>query len=357
MALKNTDNISSNENGPEGPVPHNNLVFHCNDEFELVLEGSIKQEAYASVFRVDAAGNIILLTRAYEDGVRISKERGRQFLRRGYDAGKKRGMVLSWPPEVPATDVVLESFVVLVTNGEADLRSLETVAARDYYDMLTREGPSNVAARSRVDKFKMVRIDYSLIPPPRRQDDDDRRTSIEESEKDIENSPCNRPVTVAERGIGTALRQVFKDVPPFVWVINAHDEEITVTVARERPLRYLQRIEIQASATGAGTSAEFQVSNQMSLPLLLGVHFGSNRQNFQFREPGFCKKRLAACSDSQKSRAKFPLRKERVGVISIWKGEETLPFIEGDDISAGRIYLFDNTPDLRVQEVDPLEMS
>lgn len=338
-----------------------------------MLKGLVDREHFASVFRVDAAGNIILISRSFENGVDINKYAGKTVLSRGYEGTKKRGMVLYWPPGVPAVEAVRESFVVVVTNGQADLRSLETVAARDYYDKLARTTDDRVALSKRVDKFKMVRIDYELRPLHSTKKVADRPITPEESQKLLEDSglispeatdahkeieDCLKRAIVAERGITYGFRRMFKDLPPpFVWVINAHDEEITVTVARERPLRYLKRLELQVGMTSGGTSLEFDVSDQTDLipPInrFLLIMTGKNPQS---REPGSCKKRLAPSSDSQRSRAKFPLRKDRVGVISIWVGEEMKPFIEGDDVSAGRIYLFDNTPDLRIQEADPLEM-
>jgi hypothetical protein len=41
-------------------------------------------------------------------------------------------------------------------------------------------------------------------------------------------------------------------IPPYVWVVNQHNEEITVVVSRYRPDRVLSDMGVNASATGAG---------------------------------------------------------------------------------------------------------
>lgn len=289
VAWKVTDTVSSDSMSDASSTNLDKLSFAANDETELVLEGWMDQHHYASVFRVDAAGNIILASLPYEDGVYIHSQAGRTRLNRGDEGHKKRGMLLSWPPGVPAFQAVRESFVVVVTNGQADLRSLETAAARDYYDKLARAGgDKRVALLSSVDKFKMVRIDYKLRPPPTEQDDTHPRMTVEESRKYLEDSrwmspedtdECKDiessliPIIGAERGVRDGFRRMFKDVPPFVWVINAHSEEITVTVARESPTRYLKQLELQAGMTSGGASIELEVSDSTSLPLLFGSFF------------------------------------------------------------------------------------
>lgn len=238
-----------------------------------MLEGLTREDYYASVFRVDAAGNIILVSRPWETGVEIRETQGRRLLSRGQSGLDELGMVLYWPPEVAPLRAVRESFVVVVTNGQADLRSLETVAAKDYYDKMARGPNESVAIFNSVDKFRRIRIDYELHPAAQQDDTGGRMTAektkkywgqcvspedIPESE-DIDTSL--KSTLAAERGSGGLLRR-FQNIPPFVWVINGHDEWITVTVSRVRPSRYLTQLGLQVGTTSGGGSVDFDVSVQ-----------------------------------------------------------------------------------------------
>lgn len=57
---------------------------------------------------------------------------------------------------------------------------------------------------------------------------------------------------MSSQGVAGALARTLKGIPPCVWVINQHDDEITVVVSKYRPNRLLSGVEINLSATGGG---------------------------------------------------------------------------------------------------------
>jgi hypothetical protein len=63
-----------------------------------------------------------------------------------------------------------------------------------------------------------------------------------------------------QKGFIGAIVRTVRNVPPCVWVINQHSEEITVVVSKYKPDRLLTGVELNASATGAGLNVTTTVN-------------------------------------------------------------------------------------------------
>ncbi|KAI0434259.1 hypothetical protein F5Y09DRAFT_265712 [Xylaria sp. FL1042] len=115
-------------------------------------------------------------------------------------------------------------------------------------------------------------------------------------------------------------------IPPCVWVINQHHEEITVVVSKYRPNRLVTGGEIEISLGGGAVS--------LNATTYLGPA---------------TKKTLAPYIRNRGApTAVFPLwdKKDGFGVISIFTGPDRVLYIENDRIPAGATAYFQNKPDL-----------
>ena len=67
------------------------------------------------------------------------------------------------------------------------------------------------------------------------------------------------------QGVIGALTRVIKGIPPCIWVVNQHTEEITVVVSRYRPSLRFSGGGANASPTGAGLNYSTMVSIYLKL--------------------------------------------------------------------------------------------
>jgi hypothetical protein len=56
-----------------------------------------------------------------------------------------------------------------------------------------------------------------------------------------------------------------RSIPPYVWVVNDHTEQVTVIISKLRPKRRLTGASIDASATGGGLSFISEVRSSIGL--------------------------------------------------------------------------------------------
>jgi hypothetical protein len=62
----------------------------------------------------------------------------------------------------------------------------------------------------------------------------------------------------AKLGFGQFVR-IVKRTPPYVWVINQHDEDITVVVRKYSPNRQMSSVGIHLSPLGEGVNFDTTV--------------------------------------------------------------------------------------------------
>ncbi|KAK1525974.1 uncharacterized protein CCOS01_08392, partial [Colletotrichum costaricense] len=128
-----------------------------------------------------------------------------------------------------------------------------------------------------------------------------------------------------------------KGIPPCVWVVNEHDEEIYVVVSKYRPSRMLT--DGGANVSAAGVAPEFRCAS--------------------FSSPACRKISPPRAEGEGVSIVVFSLwmRKEGFGVISISKGPKKEVFVEDDRNPLGATALFRNKPDPRIIENEGKEAS
>ncbi|EKJ71892.1 hypothetical protein FPSE_07895 [Fusarium pseudograminearum CS3096] len=147
-----------------------------------------------------------------------------------------------------------------------------------------------------------------------------------ESVEGYDDLPRYPPGSPVPKGYGGALIRTLKGIPPCVWIINQHDEDITVVVSKYRPNRLLSGAEVNASATGGG------------------LNFSSTT----YLGPATTKTLVPETESREGSVGVFPLwtRKNGFGVVTIFKGSDK--YIENDRIEAGATGYFIDTPNLKI---------
>ncbi|PYI19447.1 hypothetical protein BO99DRAFT_384495 [Aspergillus violaceofuscus CBS 115571] len=270
-------------------------------------------------------------------------------------------MEVTWPQGVPSSQPVDEQFVLILTDRAVDLRhlvnrddrrkdsrgpqsNLEQLANCIRYGGTRTTEPEPGATPIRYDVLQVL---FSLLPF-RQQDPgpnvgyairewsrEEPMAANEVPEPDADASWRALPsqpsvVPRASKGRIGALVRAAKGIPPCVWVVNQHSEEITVVVSKYRPNRLVSGGGISASSTGAGV----------------------NISTMTFLSPVTKKKLAPSALDPARSRAVFPLwtRNEGFGVISILKGPSESLYIENDRIPIGATAYFKDLPDLELRD-------
>ncbi|KAF5861709.1 hypothetical protein ETB97_012660 [Aspergillus alliaceus] len=163
----------------------------------------------------------------------------------------------------------------------------------------------------------------------------------EENKKSDEKS--NRPVVVllweryrewydveatrsnSKSSLGQFIRFV-RRIPPYIWVINQTDEEITVVVKKYAPTRRVVGTQVNVSLIGGGISLDFESSKIKDTE----------------------KKLAPQARDPVKSLAIFPLwtRADGFGIISIFKGTDRNPVIQNGRVRISARVYFRGGPNL-----------
>lgn len=135
-------------------------------------------------------------------------------------------------------------------------------------------------------------------------------------------------------------------IPSCVWVINQHEEEITVVVSQYSPNHTLKGVNVEGSATGGGLGFEMTVCTAT-----LNYFSRITDQGPQtFPSPATQKTLASRKCGRRASMTTFPLwtRKDGFGVISIFTGPRKVLYIENDRIPTGATAYFMNEPNLRL---------
>lgn len=265
--------------------------FTLGEKYYIRVENHGESTVYISVLRVDAAGKITLVSRGWERGLELSKHQpSRMFATCDFPL---EGIVLGWPQSIPRPGSIKETFVFVITSDETDLTFLETSTPQDYLMAQARssaaKGPETAARRTAM-AYDVARIHYTFHSPAPGQDDDASQYVEDDEEEEDENggdqtsqppvkatglplpeqtkewddltSDLQERATASKGFIDAAIRAT-KGIPPCVWVINEHDEEITVVVSKYRPNRMLGGGGLNVSTGGAGFNIETTVCNHL----------------------------------------------------------------------------------------------
>ncbi|KAK8255726.1 caspase domain-containing protein [Phyllosticta capitalensis] len=337
------------------------FVVH-GESIYISLQNDGTNQVYVSVFNINVAGKISLVSRGRSRGIDLPTNRS--DIVGVDDFGDLVGLPITWPNGIPTAHSVNEHMVLVVTDSPVDLKDLESKAAAEYRgDVGTSSlerlafclatgarrdvGNDNRGSRIRYDTLHIpflltpfaVRGEYASwnqgVSHALRAEDIPLPEEVVDQGQDL---PLQSPSIVSEsRGTIGAIIRTATGIPPYVWVVNEHDEDILVVVSKYRPNRMLSGGGVNASTTGAGIDL--------------------NSTTF---ESPVCKKPLAARAKGKAdSIGTFPLwtRKEGFGVISIYKGDQQKLCVENDQISLGATAFFSNQPDLRIVDYRGNEIS
>ncbi|KAK8244645.1 caspase domain-containing protein [Phyllosticta capitalensis] len=349
------------------------LVAH-GERVYISLQNNGTNRVYVSVFNINVAGKVSLISRGRSTGIDLPPNKCDVI---GADPSfptRLRGVPITWPDSIPMTEPVNEHIVLIMTDSPVDLKYLESKPAADFRGDI---GPSSLerltfclatgTRRDMASENRGGRICYDTLHIPflltpfavrgeyaswnqgvshaLRAEDIPLPEEVVDQGQDL---PLQSPSLVSEsRGTIGAIIRTAKGIPPYVWVVNEHDEDILVVVSKYRPNRMLSGGGVNASTTGAGIDLNSTKADKTISPT----------QTF---ESPVCKKLLAARAQGKAdSIGTFPLwtRKEGFGVISIYKGDQQELCVENDQISLGATAFFSNQPDLRIVDYRGNEIS
>ncbi|KAJ4229242.1 hypothetical protein NW757_014078 [Fusarium falciforme] len=325
-----------------------------NDNIYVHLENQGTEQLYASVFNINAWGKISLVSSQLPRGIDLPP--GKDYTLGAGEFGIVSGLPISWPTGVPKARPIDECLFVIVTDSPLNLTSLEDCHADGRG---SGPGPStleqvafsiatgsvrDIGSQSRSLPLRWNLMQINLALRPLGWQEEGRRVHPEDIPEPNDLVPAyirldpgffGQPEAKSVSG----LIRKWKGVPPYVRVVNKHDEEILVVVSKHRPGKQLTEIGVDASAAGGG--ANFACST--------------------FQYP-VCKKTLAPYNetgDNNGIMGIFPLwtRKEGFGVVSIYKGPQRKLYIENDQIPIGATAYFSNTPNLELFDYEGKAMS
>jgi hypothetical protein len=207
---------------------------------------------YVSVFRVDAAGKITLINEAWESGICMSDNIRRYSLMRD----EFEGIPLHWPKSIPRQATIRETFVFVITQREENLRSLETSTSADYIDVRRKAWGDAKASASVANPYNVMRIHYDLRWPEETDSSESMATGRSPL-TDITLLPTE--AIAAEKGVWGGFTRWLRGTPAYVWVMNKHDEKITVEISTFTTRLVVTGAGVGASPTGAQINLESQV--------------------------------------------------------------------------------------------------
>ncbi|EWC47838.1 hypothetical protein DRE_02720 [Drechslerella stenobrocha 248] len=305
--------------------------YYPEDRLCISLKNNGGERFYVSVFNVNVAGNIALVSHSHGAGINL--EAGEE-----YEVGKDEfddrvGLRISWPKGVPKLQPVVESLVLIKTDQPVALQHLEGSAGRNtdnegsllaqLTDILESGGSRDWgrAVSSSFTRYQIQVIKFTLgLERPTRG----------ESIVDADSWEEHGGLQDRASGLFSLLQ---RNSNPFIWIINRHSEEITVVVSQYGPNRQLSEAGLEGSATGGGFNLAFT-----------------------YWDGPATKKTLKPYSQGLKGAiGKFPVWKKRrgCGVITIFVGNQKTLFIENDLVQAGVLANFTGDPNLEVEPFDP----
>ncbi|KAH0548312.1 hypothetical protein GP486_007994, partial [Trichoglossum hirsutum] len=274
---------------------------------------------------------------------------------------------MSWPTDIPKAEFVKEELIFILTNTEVDLANLADPSKLSFkrskpvsdleklFGRISTGGHRNVESDKASEgiKYDILYIPFSMKPLPQEKfsvklaSDTTNDSGYQSEGLPIPAGSLPEPEDVkewtglprlppslepTEKGTVGGVVRLVKRVPLCVWVINEHSEEITVVVSQYAPNRIL-------GSVGA------------SYPTAGGA-FGFNTTTFL--SPATKKTLAPRSQDREGSIAVFPLWKAKCAfaVISVFKGPEKVPYIEGDRVPVASTAYFVNKPNLKLVGYD-----
>jgi hypothetical protein len=288
--------------------PRGDDQLEKGSKLHITLKNDGEHPVYATVLDVNVAGEISLVSNSSPQGIELLP--GRSYTIGANRLGVLKGLSLSWPAHVPQDQPVHERLIVILTcapislwhladpsrprtTRNRSLSSLEKLTMQISYG-----GSRDIRQESDVDGifYDIIHVPFTLWPPVVSSeqsllaadmatlsvDGNPSNTADGTSEHQAAVSPTKLPppelvtdkldipslppgLDPAPKGVISGIIRAYQKVPPCVWVVNQHTEEITVVVSKYRPNRILTEGGINASFPAAGAN----LSATVGLPILL----------------------------------------------------------------------------------------
>ncbi|KAL4881852.1 caspase domain-containing protein [Aspergillus karnatakaensis] len=282
------------------------ITFTEGEPIYIKLENNGPDRVYISIFAIDGIGRVWSMTESNPSGYELHPQETEIIGADPFDY--ITGMQMQWPEGVEMTDrPLVEHYLVVLASAPVELGDLVDSVNYDLEE--ASRAPPPPAPKPVKIRYDVRHISYTVYPMA------SGKTAVP-------------PSDVETKGFVGALIRFNK--PCCVWVINEHDEEITVVVSKYAPNRILTGVGLNASPVGGG----FDITSTT------------------FSGPA-TKKTLAARGEGPgASQGVFPLwtRKEGFGLITIFRGPEQILFSENDRVPLGATAYFRNLPDLHIVE-------
>ncbi|PYH90098.1 hypothetical protein BO71DRAFT_463592 [Aspergillus ellipticus CBS 707.79] len=320
----------------------------------IALQNDGTTTTYVNVLYINVQGKVSLISRSSPLGIELPC--GRSHWIRKTRFGVLEGLRVSWPADVHRTRPIDEHLLFFPTSAPVDLRPITdgqissqrntaSKSERMVYSLCRGE------RRELMEDDESGHIAYDIVHFPltlsAHEDPnaiyDRNQTFIGDSKPpgismltEAREFPGLPPHLLSKsRGIfGQALRTI-RSIPPCVWVVNQHTEDITVVVSQHRPSRMWSGTSLNISTAGAGLDLSTTTFTS-----------SATRKTLSAAVPG-----------KEASTAVFPLwtRRDGFGVISVFIGPDQKLYIENDRISIGATAYFRNEPDLYIVEYSTRE--
>jgi hypothetical protein len=167
-----------------------------------------------------------------------------------------KGIPMKWPRFIQKQETVQETFVVVITKHEQDLRSIHTSAPWDYDDLRSKGEKYWKTPGPIVNPYEVMRIQYNLRWPT-------DTNALSQKFLGVGDLPppeiAYKSTEVTEKGAWGGFSRWLRNITPYVWVMNQHVESIRVVVSPSKPRRIVTGGGVSGSATGAGVNIESQV--------------------------------------------------------------------------------------------------
>lgn len=308
------------------------------------LHNKGERPLYVNIFDVNVAGEIFLLNETDPGGIEIKRQLTYVFGQNR--SGEAEGQAFSWPDSVPVCEAIDESLVFIVTENITDLRHVESEGKigrgetpkstlEDLTFQIACGGARNFGRVKQANRirFDVIEIPFTLHPRTCAGETVPDPQKCEEWPKTLQSWP--KIDESAVKGFFGAVLRAGQGIPPCIWVINEHTEQITVVVSKLRPSRLWTGSELNASATGGGVTLSMET---YALPAT--------------------KKTLGPYTNGQSPvTGTFPLwnRRGGYGVVCIYLGYEERCFIMNDQVPIGATAVFKGQPDMEIIEYGGLE--
>lgn len=151
------------DNGVPKPRPVTGARLSTGDRIYLKVENTRRRgQIYVSALDIGVGWDVTLLTDNQSEGVRLGMG-DRQVVGQS-ELRELRGLPLHWPDNVPATQPLEESLIVIVATEQMPIGAWATTSRRPMWDALHRDVGGEITSTTPID-YEVTHIRFQLQPP------------------------------------------------------------------------------------------------------------------------------------------------------------------------------------------------